>query len=677
MPGTLRDGRGRGAAVTAGGALPVLGYAGMALLCLHEAVFAVRHAVRCRTNKMGHRCTCPLTHRFLAGRAFHGFVVTDATYWSRADSTDGHVSPFQKLPGWQRRALRTGPVLAVLGALVSWPLTLAAASLAAVPAGAAVAARKTACGRRCAARAGRAAGGLPPRLVPARLRERFRRRHGSRMQDMAQALASITGSASVALKPQIDWNPAYASAGPGGHVATWYLPRGFKALAKEKAHAEEVWRGRVGFGLVAEWRTADARPCLVLTRARELPEVVYLRDVAGRLEQLDDSKTAIGLDDQGNLIPWDWGTENPHGVINAGSRHGKTELNKCMIGQICRKGGSVTYIDPKEISIQGMEGVPGLVLYNDPGDIPAMWEGIARFRALMDRRRKERAADPAAAAGWNRQVLFLEEVNQFSEQSDDVWDELPEEDPGTAGTELWKPRRARKTPRVWRHIKAIAWQGAAFKMHLVVDGQDVQATVLKGVRNSLGMRLLGGYLPQQWKYLVGTAPVPPAPPQPGRWCLVNGAEQTWVQAIVGDLDADESSVIWRDYARDGRRMDGTRPLPVTGSFTVTGNGTIHAPVMAGQRAAASAAAAPATDLGTPMSLLEITRTFLLPHGSQEEQKKLAQVLRQDRYRSDKGELPGSLAFPEPAAVAVDGRQTELFIPSSVIEFNQARRGTRT
>jgi hypothetical protein len=76
-----------------------------------------------------------------------------------------------------------------------------------------------------------------------------------------------------------------------------------------------------------------------------------------------------------------------------------------------------------------------------------------------------------------------------------------------------------------------------------------------------------------------------------------------------------------------------------------------------------------------MSLLEIVRAFLLPSGTPEEQKNLAQALRQDRYRSDKGQLPDGLVFPEPVGVnAGFNGQAELFVPSQVIEFNTARRG---
>jgi hypothetical protein len=566
----------------------------------------------------------------------------------------GHASPFQKLAGWEKRAWRTLPVLAAAAWFASALLFAAAAAALAALIGYRLLRRRTRAGRW-----------LRRQLL------RLRPHKGTRVQSMAAAMATITGTAAGSVKPGIRWNPDYATAEPGGHVATWgEWPPGFKANGKEKAAVEDLWRSRVGFDLVFDWsRTSALEPEVVMTRSRELPRLVLLRDVMDRLDELDDSKTAIGLDDQGGLGCWDWRLENPHGVINAGSRHGKTELNKCLVAQVLRKGGGVTYIDPKETSIQGMEGTPGLTLLNDPGDIPAMWEGIRAFRQLMDSRRKERMADPTAVSRWSRELLVLEEVNQFSEMSDEVWEELEEEIPGYEGTMLWKPKRAKKVPPVWRHIKAIAWQAAAFKMHLMVDGQDVQATVLKGARNSLGMRLLGGYLPQQWKFLVGTTPVPPAPPIKGRWCLVNGAEQTWLQSIVASLDPDESSVIWRDYARNGRRMDGSVPVtgPVTGPFTVTSNGTVSA----GQDVDDVRALGPVTS-GDPrrllVSLAEAVAAGFTPGAT-------AAALRMDRHRSDKGELPGGLKFPEPVGEAVSG-QTERFWSADLAEFNAARRSSR-
>jgi len=630
-----------------GSALPALGIAGMIALGAFEMACAVRHLFCCRYTKIGHRCTCPRLHRVLAGYPLHGFRQTDATWLRKADHHEGHVSPFQKLPVWQRRAARTGPVLAVLGALISWPLTAVAVALAAV----------VAC---CALHPLRGRARLPERvaaLVPPPLRERAGRHHGDRAQDMAQALAGITGTAAGSIRPQIRWNPGYASARPGEQVATWNLPRGFKALAREKQQVEDLWSNRVGFALVFTWKTTEVPPKLVITRAKQMRPIVYLHDVLDKLAELDDSKSGVGVDDQDGLVSWCWNTENPHGVMNAGSRHGKTEINKCLVAQILRKGGGVTYIDPKEISLQGMEGIPGLTLRNDPGDIPAMWEAIADFRHVMDGRRVERARyGKDAVAGWDRRLLILEEVNQFSEQSDDFWEDLPEEEEGFLGTELWKPRKAKKTPRVWRHVKAVAWQGAAFKMHVFVDGQDVQSMVLKGVRNSLGMRLLGGYLPQQWKFLVGTTPVPAAPNHKGRFCLVIGNDQTWLQAILGDKDPDKSSALWREYALNGRE-----PVAVPsggGIWAVSGDGEIKRQVSAARSGILQPGTFP------PMGLADIVRAGLVT-GSES-------ALKKDRQRSDLGELRDGLVFPEP--VGMDGKQKELFDVAEVQAFDAMRRG---
>ena len=76
-----------------------------------------------------------------------------------------------------------------------------------------------------------------------------------------------------------------------------------------------------------------------------------------------------------------------------------------------------------------------------------------------------------------------------------------------------------------------------------------------------------------------------------------------------------------------------------------------------------------------MSLLEITRAFLLPRGGQ---RRAAEA----RPGAAAGPAPlrqggvcrEGLMFPEPVA-GQDG-QTELFIPAEVVAFNEARRGRK-
>lgn len=493
-----------------------------------------------------------------------------------------------------------------------------------------------------------------------------------RVGPLAEALATATNVSSRAVARGLHWHPDYALSQPGDEVLSWDIPPAFKAAGGERRTVEDLIESRVGFGLQASWRTSQVPPVLVMSRARSLPPIVFLADVLDRVDALPASKTAIGLDDLDRLVCWDWGCETPHGVMNAGSRHGKSETNKCLICQILRKGGSVTAIDVKEISFQGLEGLPGFTLVNDPGDIPAMWEAIADFAGELNVRRAERAA--GTATSWPVKLLIIEEANQFGEMTDDCWEDLPcvddmepEERELLRGTELWKTKGAKKTPRVWRHVKAVAWQGAAFNMHVLVDGQDMKDSVVKGLRNSLGMRLLGGYLPQQWKFLVGTTPVPAAPAVKGRFCLVIGNQQTWTQAILADTDPDVSSRIWRDFALNGR------PDPGPG-----GAGDSHRRQFTDDSVPPLVSAtngdgpSPVTgDTAIPMTLLSIVRIFLAPDAGDDDQKKLAAALKQDRQRHDRGALPPGLIFP--GQVGTDG-QAELFLPHQVIKFNTARRG---
>jgi hypothetical protein len=639
--------------------LRVLGVLILGVLVVYEVVYVVRHLMCPPAH-----CRCPVPHKFLAGLPLHGHVVTDATYWRAAakDLTQAKtVGPWLKMPGWKRRAWRTAPLLAAGGALISPVLAGTVACAVLVYVAAAWAARRTGWrGSLLKGAASRVAARLPGRLV-----RMLRFRHRGRVQTMGMLLASITGTASSSVEAGVTWNPDYTTAKPGDEVARWVLPRGFKATGGEKSSAAEVWQSRIGFGLTFSWQLDVDEPVLVMKRAFQLPALVYLHEVLEKVRALPEHKTAIGVDDRGNLICWDWKTENPHGLLNAGSRHGKTETELAMVAQVLEKGGRVTYVDVKRVSIHGLAGVPRLTLADDPRDMVGMWLTIDKWGQKLDQRIDDRTKDPTCE--FDRDLLVLEEVNQFSEMCDEFWENWPEEDEEWKDTILWKPKRAKKTPPIWRVVKKGVWEGAFAKMNVLIAGQNIEAQTVKGIRNSIGMRLMGGYQPQNWKALVGTTPIPAAPPTKGRWCMINGSSQTWVQALIADLDANESARIWRDYARAGRRMDGTAPVT---SFAVTGAGEITA---AGQSDATdrthgyNSGSATADPRGVLVGLAEAVEREFAPGAT-------VQALRMDRHRSDKGELPDGLRFPEPGGN--DGAQKELFWSAELIEFNKARRGRK-
>jgi hypothetical protein len=227
------------------------------------------------------------------------------------------------------------------------------------------------------------------------------------------------------------------------------------------------------------------------------------------------------------------------------------------------------------ISLDPLVGVPRCDIHNDPRNVQDMWNAIANFRAHMDARMDAYSKDKTLE--FKRSLLILDEVNQFAAMSLDYWRSI-------------KEKKDPAQPPVWRDLAAIAWQGAQLRCNMVVVGQrlDSSATGGAGLRDSFGIRMLAGFTPQQWNFLVGTYPIPRSQKPRGRFVVINGGDQTWVQLVWGD--AQEI----RDLATEGTRGATASPAgSVTGSDAGEGRGSAPTPlpVQYGLREASS-------DLGT-------------------------------------------------------------------------------
>jgi len=627
---------------------------------------AARHGLKCKPT----HCTCPFPVLWVTGKALNGHVYTDTTFWRGHNRVTGnpagHTPPFQKLPGWQRRALRCGPLLLPGALLASWPVT---AAVLAVLAGGWAVFRYTGAGGRL-------------RRLKAYQWLRYPLVKFGKVQETAMAMSDAIGVSAAAVQKGLVLEKDYANAGPGEQVLTWYPPRGFKGTDGQKTQVQSILSSRIGYAMTSSWDMSADRPVMTMARTRDLPTLVYFspagvpdgpkaraqREAAAELmakvDALPDHKTAIGVDDHGGLVCWDWNIENPHGLLNAGSRHGKTEAMMGMIAQVLRKGGRVTYVDVKRVSIQGMKGTPGLTLLDNPRDMAAMWLAIAEWGKDLDERIDARTKDPTLE--FDRDLLVIEEANQYSEMCDEFWENLPTEDEEWRGTILWKPKRAKATPPIWRVIKHGVWEGAFANKNVLIAGQNIEYRTVAGVRNSIGMRMMGAYQPQNWDQLVRTKPTPPAPMIKGRWCMINGSTQTWFQAFVAHLTDYESAAIWRDYARAGRRLDGSLP-PVTDPAFVTNTAGITATfAQAGELSASTPGTVTDDHRGVKVSLAEAVDGGYVPGAT-------LRALQMDRHRSDRKELPAGLLFPEPAGMR--GEKTELFWSAELAEFNAARRGS--
>jgi hypothetical protein len=290
---------------------------------------------------------------------------------------------------------------------------------------------------------------------------------------------------------------------------------------------------------------------LNVTRAPVPPTMVRWADVLAELEACEPGKVLLGVDAAGEFRHGDLGLEDPHWAVNAGSRRGKTSLLLSISAQVLRQALAVelppgapecarervTGIDPKRVSLEALAGVPGVELYNDPRDVEGMWAGVAAFRQFMEDRVEAYQADRTIE--FRRSLLIIDEVNQCSAMWDHHWRKV-------------KAKGDPATPPVWDDIAAVAWMGAQFRCNIVVVGQRLDAGVLKGLRDSFGVRLLAGYTPQQYAFLVGLPPYPRPQKPRGRFLLFEGGELSWLQLVkVDEPDGDYTAL--RDYALAGRR----------------------------------------------------------------------------------------------------------------------------
>jgi hypothetical protein len=328
------------------------------------------------------------------------------------------------------------------------------------------------------------------------------------------------------------------------------LPTTFAPTEENRAMVAELATAKLGHvadELDTSWRTKGV-PVLTLRRAPQPPDLVRFADMIPAMDACAPGEIVLGLDRRRAVYRGSFLTDDPHWGCSVGSRRGKSTFLTVTAAQIIRQGGRVVGIDVKRVSFASIIGVPGFSVANDPGRIDLMWDAIAQVRAEMDERSTALQADPTLVFMFL--VLMLDEINQFAAQSAAYWEQV-------------KPKGASKIPPVWDDIAAIMWQGAQMRCHVIGVGQrlDQAATGGKGLRDSFGLRGLAGFRANQWKFLIGTTPIPRSSRKRGRWIWSDGEDETWVQMIFGT--GEEVAA----YASVGRGGDGAVGLSQVEPFT--------------------------------------------------------------------------------------------------------------
>jgi hypothetical protein len=376
---------------------------------------------------------------------------------------------------------------------------------------------------------------------------RARRQHDRVIvRPLAASLAS-TIAVSEAEAARMVQLPAAAVRRNRGEIGSIALPRSFAASPDQRKAVDHLVTSHLPVEVETRWQVAGAPKRLVILAAPSPPDSVPFESVRPVIEQLKPGQVLLGLDRRHESYLGDFnGGDDPHWGFSVGSGRGKsTQL--CSIGaqvlhqdpgpaavQAARSvgqypGPTMLGIDPKMTSFEALAGVPGVELANDPRDmtggggvvmaeypdIPRLWKAIRGYRAMMDNRISAKHADPTLE--FPVSLLFLDELNMFSAMS--------------AG--WWKAQGQKGTPDIWMDIAAVFWMGRFVHCHAVAVGQrlDDKATGGIGLRDSLGLRGLAGFRPNQWKMLIGTTPVPKSQKPRGRWIYSDGQDETWVQNV--------------------------------------------------------------------------------------------------------------------------------------------------
>jgi hypothetical protein len=299
------------------------------------------------------------------------------------------------------------------------------------------------------------------------------------------------------------------------------LPDSFAGLPEERRAIQRIVAARFPMEVELAWQF-DRRPFqAVIREVPQCPIKVPLATVLDKVEACKRGEIYIGLDRHRNDYGASFMLDDPHWGFEVGSRRGKSTFISFSIAQLLHQdpAADATGIDVKVESFKALFGVPRVRIVNDPADIPAMWEAIHDFRVDMDSRRDARRDDRSLDFPFS--VLAIDEVTQFSMQTD----------------MLWRKKKSKKDPPwapVWEDIAACMWQGAAFRKHVVLLGQRVDARVTGniGLIGCLGFKGLAGYWPANWDRLFGTRPAQRSRPERGRWIYSQGGEETWVQNVL-------------------------------------------------------------------------------------------------------------------------------------------------
>ncbi|MCX4826576.1 hypothetical protein OG883_43850 [Streptomyces sp. NBC_01142] len=302
----------------------------------------------------------------------------------------------------------------------------------------------------------------------------------------------------------------------------WHDPGGFKEQMRE------LIQDRMGGLWAGEWNLKNHPFNVVFTPQKpkpklEPPETVdFFSDLVQKaIAACEPGQLVLGIDERQRPVIKEMTGETAMWALSVGSGGGKSSFLQMIITQLVRQRATVIGIDVKMASINCFEGVEGVHLYTDPGNIGDMRSAISWAAREVEARNYVKKGNPRK--NFDRLTLILEEGNEFGDASKEWWNENKEK-----GEPASDP--------IWGDIASIMRMGRHVNVTIIGVFQDLREAAVgsRGLRNMFRMILMGNFNANQWKMIVNTTPVPESVDRAGRMMIIEGNRRVWIQVPYAD-----------------------------------------------------------------------------------------------------------------------------------------------
>ena len=283
---------------------------------------------------------------------------------------------------------------------------------------------------------------------------------------------------------------------------------------------------------------------VLLTRKPEPRNSVTYADMLPYVIKGRAGNVFLGLGSDDVAVYADIYNSYPHIAGSMGTGAGKSSFLRSFIAQESYHGvDDWDLCDVKQISLAGMENVPGFRIHRSVHEI---WKCVAEVRSEMERRYEELLVDPNKT--FKRRYLILEEMNAFASLS----------------KVQWQSERQGGDPQVepfWNDLKTIVVMSRQVGIHVIGMWQLLLAAAAGGdstIRTQFGLKILSRFDPQAWDLLVGARPRESSSSVPGRAVAVMEGERRRFQMPY--LSVDDAMALVKMGAAY-KRMKGLPPNP--------------------------------------------------------------------------------------------------------------------